>query len=397
MTIQLTNILFMQSQPWFHADSQIHASLMQRLDRTRFGVHVACVPDSPAYESLRKLPDVTLRATNFGPSLNKTGGAGASLWQSLALPAELMRLLAYVRRNHIQIIHCSEKPRDAFYGYWLAKLSGAKCLIHLHVKVEDWISSLTQWVMHRADSLVGVSEFVAQSSMAEGFPAQTTTFIHNGLALDDWQEVNSAETIRPEFDLTDSDILMAAIARIATYKGQADLLRALALVKRENPHFKLLIVGSEDPYAGNLEELKQLTAEFELDDQVVFTGFRTDVAQIFAACDIFTLPSFEEPFGMVFVEAMMMQKPVAAIESGGVAEIVSHGQTGLLSPPRDARALADNILQLMADAPLRKRMGRLGRERVMRHFSADAMTRRFETHYAQLVADKTPLAVKPTL
>ncbi len=393
------SILFMQSQPYFMADSQIHEKLMRYLNRERFEVHVACNPGtkqsaSPSITALSQVPDIHLRPTSFGPSLhsdaNTKSNAGLLLDSGRLLKTGV-DLVRYTRKHKIDIIHCSEKPRDVFYGYWLAKASGAMCLVHLHVKVEDWLSSLSQWAMHRADVLVGVSDFVVQSSKAMGFPAEKTTHILNGLDLVRWEDQADGLGIRAEFNVDSETPLLVAIGRMATYKGQADLLRALAKVRDAGQSFYLLIAGSEDTYMGNRAELEGLIASLQLADMVTLTGFRPDSRQLFAAGDIFTLPSFEEPFGMVFVEAMAMRKPIVALNSGGVPEIVEHGRSGLLSEPGDIDQLAANIMRLMADRALRQQMGEYGRSRVYQYFNAQRMTSDFEKLYEGVVNQSLPL------
>jgi glycosyltransferase involved in cell wall biosynthesis len=108
---------------------------------------------------------------------------------------------------------------------------------------------------------------------------------------------------------------------------------------------------------------------------VIFTGGRRDVARVMAACDVFTLPSFEEPFGLVFLEAMAMARPVVAIDNGGAPEVVEHGRSGLLAPPWDIQALASNITALLRDPELRARLGNYGRSRVLDYFTAERMAR----------------------
>jgi glycosyltransferase involved in cell wall biosynthesis len=108
-----------------------------------------------------------------------------------------------------------------------------------------------------------------------------------------------------------------------------------------------------------------------------------------AAADIFAMPSFHEPFGLVFLEAMAMKRPVVALDNGGTPEVVEHGQTGLLSPARDVNALASNILTLLRDPALRARMGELGRRRVETLFSPGRLARDVERVYAS-VAPRFP-------
>jgi glycosyltransferase involved in cell wall biosynthesis len=110
-------------------------------------------------------------------------------------------------------------------------------------------------------------------------------------------------------------------------------------------------------------------------DRVVFTGGRSDIPSIMAACDVFTLPSFEEPFGLVFAEAMAMRRPVVALDDGGTPEVVEHGRSGLLSPYGDIDALSANIARLIGDRELRARFGAYGRARVLDTFNAQRMAR----------------------
>jgi glycosyltransferase involved in cell wall biosynthesis len=133
------------------------------------------------------------------------------------------------------------------------------------------------------------------------------------------------------------------------------------------------------------ERLRRQVADLGLDENVVFTGHRTDMRRLLGACDIFTMPSFEEPFGLVFAEAMAMSKPVVALSSGGALEVVADGETGLLSPPGDAVALADNISLLLGDPALRDRMGRAGRERVERLFRPERLCEDYAAFYRALV------------
>ncbi|MGZ3714079.1 MAG: glycosyltransferase family 4 protein, partial [Ktedonobacterales bacterium] len=172
--------------------------------------------------------------------------------------------------------------------------------------------------------------------------------------------------------------------------GHSELLKALALVKERNPSFRLLIVGEDDPRAtpggrSYTAELNDLMRDLDLTEQVIFTGFRSDVASILAASDIYAMPSFEEPFGMVYLEAMAMKKPVVALDNGGTREVVEQNVTGVLSPPRDSSALAQHILTLLDNRELREQMGTRGRVRAERQFSPQQMANTVERVYRSIV------------
>jgi glycosyltransferase involved in cell wall biosynthesis len=156
-------------------------------------------------------------------------------------------------------------------------------------------------------------------------------------------------------------------------KGQDDMVHALPAIVREFPGVRLLIVGRDDLQAMRTSftaELKTLAAELGVTENVIFTGQRSDMPAVMAACDVFALPSNEEPFGLVFVEAMAMKKPVVALANGGTLEIVEHGKSGLLSAPGDIDALAAHVVTLLRDPALRSRMGEYGRSQAEARFTA---------------------------
>jgi glycosyltransferase involved in cell wall biosynthesis len=108
---------------------------------------------------------------------------------------------------------------------------------------------------------------------------------------------------------------------------------------------------------------------------VLFTGLRDDVPAVTAALDIAVLPSYREAQGLAILEAMALRRPVVATGVGGVPEMVDHGRTGLLVPPRDAAALGAAISRLLIDHPLADTLARAGHDFVVANFSIDHMVR----------------------
>jgi glycosyltransferase involved in cell wall biosynthesis len=119
---------------------------------------------------------------------------------------------------------------------------------------------------------------------------------------------------------------------------------------------------------------------------VIFTGQRADMPALMAASAVFALASDEEPFGLVFAEAMAMKKPVVALNNGGAPEVVDHGKSGLLSAPGDQDALEANLLTLLRDPALRARMGEYGRQQAEARFTARRMAADVGHIYESLVA-----------
>ncbi|MGZ8757833.1 MAG: glycosyltransferase family 4 protein, partial [Aeromicrobium sp.] len=107
--------------------------------------------------------------------------------------------------------------------------------------------------------------------------------------------------------------------------------------------------------------------------KVLFTGLRDDVPAVTAALDIAVLPSYREAQGLAILEAMALRRPVVASAVGGVPEMIEHGQTGLLVPPNDARALAEAITRFLVDHPLADTLARAGHDFVIENFSVERM------------------------
>jgi glycosyltransferase involved in cell wall biosynthesis len=377
------NVLFIHSQNGFGADSAIHSHLMRHLDRARFGVHVACSGGDgwgapPAFLKFQEIPDIRLRPTQFAPGfhhrsretiLRELRGAGR-------FPLDLLRLRNYVRRERIRIIHGADRPRDAVYTMALARMSGARSVVHVHVAWSNGYSAPAKWGVRNADAVFSISRFVTDTVVATGTPRERVHTILNCVDPARWNPEIDGGGVRREFGIAPGTPLLVSVSRLFAQKGQRELLRALARVREEVPEVRLLIVGADDVHvhgASFTEELKGLAAELGVTDRVIFTGPRSDIPEIMAACDVLSMPSFEEPFGLVFLEAMAMRRPFVGVDNGGTPEVVEHGRSGLLSPAWDISALSRNIVQLLRDPELRAKMGEYGRGRVLGYFNAQRM------------------------
>jgi glycosyltransferase involved in cell wall biosynthesis len=386
-----TRVLFINSALLPGADTWIHFLLLRNLPQVQFELHAAGQPGAaaPAFDQLRAIPGITLRPTNFGPSLWERSKLQklASIAGALPAAASLLGLAAYIRRHRIEILHSTDRPRDAMACVALATLTGAKALIHAHVNYGDWMGRGVTWAFGRADAIVGISSHTASTFVEAGYRSDRVHAVLNAIEPSRWDPSLDPAPGRAALGVPDGAPLIVSVARLFRWKGHFELLRALALVKPKYPNVRLAIVGSDYPAdSGTTRMLKEHASELGIGENVVFTGQRSDIAVLLAACDIFSLPSFEEPFGLVFAEAMAMKRPVVALTNGGTPEVVEHGKCGLLSPPGDVDALAANLLQLLGDPALRAQFGENGRSRVEAHFTPQRMASDFAALYARMLA-----------
>jgi glycosyltransferase involved in cell wall biosynthesis len=374
-------ILFLHAQEDFGADAAVHADIMRHLDRDRFEVHVACTAGDGEHEPMplgimRSIPGLRVRPTQFLPWVGRDVAKLATVIPSLwAAPGDFWNLRRYVKANHIRIIHSTDRPRNAVYGVALGKLTGAKSVVHVHVKWSDAYSRSARWGVQKADAIFGISKYVTGTVIDMGRSAADVRTVLNGIDPRRWDPSTDGASLRRELNIPLQAPLLASVSRLFSWKGHRELLQAFALARVQHPSLRLMIVGEDvnGPNGAYIRELKQLTLQLNVADAVIFTGGRNDIPRVMAACDIFTLPSFEEPFGLVFLEAMAMQRPVIAIENGGTPEVIDNGLSGLLSAPWDIQALAANIMKLVANSDLRRRLGEHGRERVLNYFNTQRM------------------------
>jgi glycosyltransferase involved in cell wall biosynthesis len=147
-------------------------------------------------------------------------------------------------------------------------------------------------------------------------------------------------------------------------KGQTYLIQALSRLKEKGVKIRCIFVG-EGPLQNQLEIR---ATELGVVDFCDFIGRRLDIELIYPALDIFVLPSLREPFGLALLEAMASGVPVVATDSGGPPAIINNNENGMLVPAKDEKALADRILDLIANKDRRERIGASGRRTVKAKF-----------------------------
>jgi glycosyltransferase involved in cell wall biosynthesis len=391
-------ILFLQAQTdWAGSPpSVVQHLLVSNLDRRAFDVHVACSvwphgrPTEP-YLHYEKTPDIHLRPTNFGSRIfesTKRDAVKGLLATGLAVPTTLGGLVRYAKRHRIEIVHGSEDPRDALSGAFIARLTDAKHVFHLHAKCGSWMRPSVFRAMRSAEAVVGISRFVADSAVSIGCKPDRTHHAHNAIDLARWDQRIDGQPVRDEFSIPAGTIVFANVAKIRPWKGQELTARALATIKDRIPDFRYLVVGSGSDGSDSTYgmRLQGLADELGIGRQVILTGVRSDIAAVLAACDFSVMPFFEEGFGLAVIEAMAMGKAVIALDNGGPGELVEEGRSGLLSQPDDVEGLARNIQALATDDRLRAEMGAYGRRRVEEYFNPERLARDFERIYGEVRA-----------
>ncbi|MFK7790213.1 MAG: glycosyltransferase [Phycisphaeraceae bacterium] len=238
-----------------------------------------------------------------------------------------------------------------------------------------------------ADRITAVSQSVKHALVKnEGLPRDRIAVVHNGIdpgpapgsdIVED--EKRKARTL---LNIDNDRPVVMQVARFHSVKDHATALRAWSIVHQQIPGALLVFVG-DGPERNNLETL---TAELELQDAVRYLGSVDNARQLIPAADVCMLTSLSEGLSVTLLEAMAAGKPIVATDVGGNPELVTHGETGLLAPSRDPEAIADCITQLLPNAPYANlTLGKAGRERLLKAFTAERMHKLYADHYESLI------------
>jgi glycosyltransferase involved in cell wall biosynthesis len=224
--------------------------------------------------------------------------------------------------------------------------------------------------VQRADRVLVTSRYCAEVVGREyGVPGSKVAVVPEPIDLDEW-EARFAGAVSGPWDRP----VVLCVARLYPRKRIQDLLFAMLLLRPKIPNLELRIVGHGPEWS----RLVRLTSELGLDNAVVFLGevSRSRLAEEYLRADCFCLPSVQEGFGIVFLEAMAAGKPVVACRAAAIPEVVPDGEAGALVPPRNPDALAAAIERVLSDPRLAKEWGEAGRQWV-RRFAVPRVTARF--------------------
>jgi len=206
----------------------------------------------------------------------------------------------------------------------------------------------------------------------------------------DFKNLESKEYLKEfkkKYGIKNIDTILLSLGRIKKNKGNQFIIKALKEIKKKEKHIKLLIIGPDDGY---LDELKKLSNAYSLNENIIFTGKiqYKFLAAAYNSADIFVFPSEYESFGIVAAEALSCAVPVVGTDIGGTREIVINKKYGLLSKYGDVKSMTKNLLRLIRDKKLRKKMGTEGKKYVYKIFNWDNITNQLEGLYKDITKRK---------
>ncbi len=308
-------------------------------------------------------------------------------------------------RKEVKVIPLQFSPRDYFDWKMRTELrrhfSEGVNLIHLHQP--SLLGSVIPWIWRRPEIAMVASRHIMSNhnkkdffhrclySRLDSLIVVSQTLRRNVLDTHPIREKHvKVVNLGLDFDRFDPDrvdplrqravwgadpdtIVIGLVGRIDPAKGQSTFIKAAAgLMKslRAEEKVKFVIVGEETlgRASNHLQELKKMVTQFGIDDPVVFAGYQDNIPEVMRSFDIFVMPSRQEAFGLVAIEAMAMESPIIISSGGSAADIIGEEEFGLLMRPEDAFDLQRQMRYLLDNPMERVQMGQRARAHVKRHY-----------------------------
>lgn len=277
--------------------------------------------------------------------------------------AELSRIAAEARRLKIDVIN-SHSTSAHIFGMLLARFHGFRNVATCHE-----MHLQPHWWLH--DRVIVASERVARFQRRwNRISAARLDIVPNFVAQERFRPTATTETVRDSLGIRHDSFLITVVGEVSRRKAQHRLVRVLPSLIAAGVDVQLVLVGPVRPdYQPRIE---REILRHGLTGRVVIAGRRDDVPDILSASDCSCLPSRSEVMPLGILESMACGVPVVATDVGGVRECLRHGIDGFVVPVGRDRPLAEAILSLAIDAPLRRRMGEAARSAARMKFTPDA-------------------------
>lgn len=295
-----------------------------------------------------------------------------------------------IRNHQIDLVHTNTSHVQA--GAIAGRLLGTKVVWHVREIIPNpqfIVKPLYQFIGQVSDRIICISRAVLAHLESLIGPSKKLTCVYNAVDLDRFKPKHIALATRRSLGLPDHAPIIGLVGRITFWKGQDIFIQAVAMLSQKFPSARFLIVGDIDRscYQDYYQGLMSLSRSLGIEDKIIFTGFRQDIPALMEAMDILVVPSTRpEPFGLVVLEAMAMNKPVIATNHGGAAEIIENQDLGFLVPSHQPGAIAEKIEFLLTHHQLRSLIGERARQHVEKNFTIKAYVENVQKIYRQVLS-----------
>jgi glycosyltransferase involved in cell wall biosynthesis len=304
---------------------------------------------------------------------------------------ELARLIGAVRRMHPSIVH-THLEASTVIGGLLRLLVGVPAITTLHtlehptgfdraslrLRVVGWLLS------NIYDRVICLSAAIAQDARNHGLASAPLVVLPNGIPppVNSGSREGVRQQLRAELGIPLGAPVIVTVAVLRPPKGIDRLVAAMVEILKVVPSAHLLIVGDGSERA----RLERQVEEDGIERAVTFTGFRGDVSDVLISSDLFVLPTLWDALPTVVIEAMFASLPIVASRVGGLPDMITDNVEGVLVPPGDVDALANEVSKLLVDSQRRSEVGAAALKRARESYSLPVQARKLTDLYDQVIA-----------
>jgi glycosyltransferase involved in cell wall biosynthesis/2-polyprenyl-3-methyl-5-hydroxy-6-metoxy-1,4-benzoquinol methylase len=320
-----------------------------------------------------------------------TGTAGSLRLHPIHTPRgviETARSTAEVRsaarRLNVDLIHANS-IRAGLIGASVRVTGGPPIVSHLHDVLPSGRvgTTIARVLASSSRAVLANSAYTAADFTAKSAGRGHVVVVDNPVDLERFDPaIVEVSLARAQFGLPRNAPLIGVVGQITPWKAQSDAIRALAIARRRHPQLKLVVAGAAkfvDPGTRHDNEaydrsLRELVRQLDVEEAVIFLGEVNDVPALMAVLDIVLVPSWEEPFGRVVIEAMAMRTPVIATNIGGPADIITDGVDGVSLAPRSPESWSARVGELLDGPEAAAAIGDAARQRVVDRYGLHTFT-----------------------
>jgi len=310
----------------------------------------------------------------------------------------LYRLYRFLATHPYDVVH-THTSKGGFLGRVAARLAGVPIIIHTaHGFAIHESSPLSHRLAYTfleriagacCDRIVCVSQFHRGWALRLGMAAEGKLLaIPNGIETDRVAASRSAAETRAQLGVGAHEWFVLSHGRLAPQKGLEDLIHAVHYIAPSTRLPLRVVLAGEGPLRPSLEKL---VAGLGLEQSVVFAGFREDIGNLLAACDVVVLPSLREGLSISLLEAMAAGRPIVATSIGSNRELCSAPEAALLVPPRSPQLLASAVRRCLTDQALAAELAANARRIFQQRYTEARMVETYRLLYRQLLAKLAPL------
>ena len=361
------------SRSWGGMEMYTLTSVKQLINRN-IQVEILCLKGSTLFEEAQKHGVIT-HTISSDHYFNLSG---------------VFKIISLLHKGKFDLIH-AQASRDLWQLVPALKFMNSKVPLLFTKHIGSFVikKDFLHKIIYNRVSLAFAISGAIRKNMIDTTPLQPekVILVHDCVDVNNFDPAKSHRSeVRDEFGVKKNNLLIGMMGRFSPGKGHEEFLSAAKILAGKYNNLKFMIVGKASYGEEEYEKEIKALASGPLNKNIIFTGFRTDTADILSAMDIFVFPSHAESFGMVLIEAMAMERPTVSADAEGVLDITIDGETGLLFENKNVNDLTEKISKLIDSEELGSKLGKGGRQRIINNFNLEKQTEKILGIYSSLIS-----------